>query len=346
MSNTDTDCNLKFPCQNLQFYIGIILSLCVFIPNILTIVTIWRTLKLHTNTNIFTISLAFIDLLTGISGLVQSIFYSPLLKQSSINDYIFSTITLGISYSSVVLSCTHIAIAAIDRYICITHPFYYIVNVTKASLLRKLTVIWLIGFVYLILPSFLYTGEIHHRKCILVQPPSEYYIASLVIGSLNYIIVFVCYSKIARVAFRHNKAANKRRLRVGNVSKAMRLEISYKTSMKSIKFFVVCFGTYFIFTFPPALATGLLLLSYPIPDYILYLMFGASQMHSVSNFFIHIHMCKDFSEAVKKQLKMVNACLLHTQESLDQLKKYTQHWMLLRERNIVDNGMCPLKQYS
>ncbi|CAG5135772.1 unnamed protein product [Candidula unifasciata] len=273
------------------------------------IVTILRTQALHTNTNIFIVSVALLDCVMAVSDFTQGIVYSTTFRHNIHVANIIDTVLLGTGYGALTISCTHMAIIAIDRFINIAYPFYYILNVTKRRLIVVLIIAWLFGLAYSTVPIMFYIDDKYHRHCITSSPPLEYFIINASLNVIDYFVIFACYFKIAHLAFTHKKAANARRLKIENPEKVLKLRNTRIAAMKSVKFFVCLFGTFFAFTSPQIFVTGIRLLSFNIPDTIIIIIFYLYEVHSVMNFVIYYHVYKEFSDGFKKLLHdMIAVC--------------------------------------
>ncbi|CAG5135771.1 unnamed protein product [Candidula unifasciata] len=269
-------------------------------------VTIFRTKRLHTNTNIFILSVALLDCFMAVSDFVQGIIYSTSVKFNIHNSNVMDAILFGTAYSAITLSCTHMAIIAVDRYVNITHPFYYILNITKRRVIVLLLTAWMFGLAYCSVSIILYRDGKYHTKCISVHPPFEYFIINALLNLIDYVIICICYFKISCLAFQHKKAANARRLQTENPKNVFKLRNNRAAAMKSVKFFVLLFGTFFVFTFPQILTQGMVFLSCRIPENVVFFMGNLYDVHSAMNRVIYFHFNKDFSDGFKKLLSDIS----------------------------------------
>ncbi|CAG5135773.1 unnamed protein product [Candidula unifasciata] len=259
MNNTNcTPCYIKLWGNFHIFCIGMCLGLVVFNLNVLIIVTIIRSKALHTNTNIFIASVALLDCFMAMTDFTQGLVYSTELRLNRNNMNVVDAVLLGTGTSAVTLSYTHMAILAVDRYINIAHPFYYISNVTKRRVIVVLFIVWLSGLVYCIIPGIYYRDNKYHRHCITSNPPSEYFIINASFNLVDYVIIFICYFRISYLAFRHKKAANVRRKHTENPENVFKIRNNRTAAAKSVKFFICLFGAFFVLTFPPAVVAGVI----------------------------------------------------------------------------------------
>lgn len=274
----------------------------------LEIATILRTKRLHTNTNIFFLSIALFDTFMAICDFSQGIIYSTSLKYNihATNDS--DTVFFAIGFGSITLSCTHMAIVAIDRYVNIAHPFYYILNITKRRIIVVVFMVWLFWIVYCSVPLIFFRDDRYHINCISSHPPVVYFIVNVSLNLTDYFIISICYFKIANLAFKHKKATIARRLQTENMDNTINLRNNRIAAMRSVKFFVSLFGTFFAFTFPQIIATGLALLSYNVPENTIFGICILYDIHSVMNFLLYYNFNKDFADGLKTLLIDMTSC--------------------------------------
>ncbi|CAG5134635.1 unnamed protein product [Candidula unifasciata] len=235
MNNTTvTTCYVKLWGDFHMFVIGICLGFVVFNLNLLIIVTILRTKALHTNTNIFMVSVALLDCLMAMSDFTQGLVYSTEVRFNTNVIHFIDTVLFAIGYSATTLSCTYMAFIAIDRYINIAHPFYYILNITKRRLIVVQLIAWLFGLVYCSVPIILYRDDKYHRYCIASHPPLEYFIIDASLNLIDYVLICICYFRISYLAFRHKKAANARRQQSENLENVFKLR-NNRTAARKMK---------------------------------------------------------------------------------------------------------------
>lgn len=196
----------------------------------LTIITISRTKTLHMNANMFIVSTALIYefmALAWTSHACLQFSWLPVYHRR-----IPDTILFAVSYATVLVSCIHMAIIATDCYIHIVHPFYSIKNMTKGCIRKLLLCAWILWLIYLLIPPTVYIHEKYHQKCIILQPPLEYFLCAATMILLCYIMVFVCYFKIVKVAFIHKTVRNARRLCNINSETALRIKNNRNAAMR------------------------------------------------------------------------------------------------------------------
>lgn len=242
--NTTAGCDFEL-LKGFQFEcLVFVYSIIVSVESILVVVIICRTKALHTNSDIIVGCLSLTDILLCASYTahgVKSLAGSTLSKSQK--NYLVSFLC-GACYGGVLISITHLGFAAIDRYVQIAYPFYYIKHMTKRRLFKKLLAIWLIGGMYTLTPLFLYFYRQNSETCILLHPPLAYFFILFTGYLANIMIVFISYLKIARLAFQHKKSANIRRMQIEDRTSTVIFSQNRKGAIKSVNFFIVMFGAF------------------------------------------------------------------------------------------------------
>ncbi|CAG5123689.1 unnamed protein product, partial [Candidula unifasciata] len=100
---------------NVPFGISwITLSTLVIAQSVLILFIIWRTPNLHTNTNIFIVSVTVADILyaasCGINAILNRVFFQHIVTDGILMD----TFTMGVTYSTLMLSINQMGVIAAD----------------------------------------------------------------------------------------------------------------------------------------------------------------------------------------------------------------------------------------
>jgi hypothetical protein len=214
---------------------------------------------------------------------------------------VFSIFVFGACYSSVLLTTVHMGLFALDRYFQIVHPFFYRNFATKRRAIVTLTSVWISGIIYTIIPLILYSYDEFIGKCTILNPPLVYYSLGVGVYLVVLIIVFLCYFKIALVAFNHKKAANARRLQTSEAAVGIPLRNNRLVALRSVKFFVLMFGVYFVCSFPPVVSTGISEV-YNMPPVGQTMFIFLMPLHSIVNFFIYVTFSNDFSRVLRLKI--------------------------------------------
>lgn len=253
--------------------------------------------KLHHNTCILVASLAVNDLLLTASFIGTLILVVPLGLSKVMKPKLLMCFLSGLSSATTNMSVAHMGVIAVDRYIQIVHPFYYMKEMTKTRTYAILLSLWISCLIFTVIPPTIFYDDKYHKRCILLHPPEVYLYIQITAYFICIICVFVCYFKIAHVAFKHKKSANSRRLRYHESQADTELRDNVKAAVRSVKFFILMFGVLFMCTFPPYFATALSF-RYTIPSSVTTGLFSLVPIHSVINFFIYTYMNKEFSASL------------------------------------------------
>lgn len=299
MKNSTSYCFHGYDTANYMSFVGMLVGCGVLFVCITIITTICRTPALHNNTNLCIISITVTDMFTAISTIVSSSFYFTSLNQYVDNKYLLDVFYFAMSFSWMFSSGIHLLIIAIDRYLYILKPFYYMKYITKARIIKILFSLWMFTFLFLITPFIFFRSSHFQNICILTHPPVEY--ASVGVGTdfVSFIVVCVLYFRIANVAFRRKKLKNVRRLQGDTPHGVIISRNNGKAALKSLKFFVAMFGTYVFSCIPPLTVTLLSMLSVTLPLYIAISSYFFFYAHIIMNIIIYLNMNKDFRLGVK-----------------------------------------------
>ena len=118
-----------------------IIILMIFFGNILTITAIFKFENLRTKTNALVCSLSFGDIFVGIS-LIPDIVYEMFAKYDE--DSFEVVIIFGIIQTGYLVSVTHIACIASERYIFVMYPLRYHSLVTVKVIKLIICICWII----------------------------------------------------------------------------------------------------------------------------------------------------------------------------------------------------------
>lgn len=280
-------------------YVTVPVNAIIVLKSALVILTVYRTPSLHTNANIIAASLSLSDVLMATAFINIGDSETAKVHLSVDQIRIIKTFVFGEFSSSILISIGHMGIIAIDRYILIAHPFYYIKHMTKRRIYFLILCVWVIGIFLLFYPLFVYNRMHYYDKCISLHPSVDYYLVCSSVYVSTFVIVLVSYSKIAILAFAHKKAANIRKLvQHGNRSDSV-FKDNRAAAFRSVKFFALMFGVFVICTLPPAVATGLTtfyLISHQVFVCFSYLVL----LNSLISFAIYFSMNTALSRALKK----------------------------------------------
>ncbi|CAG5119129.1 unnamed protein product [Candidula unifasciata] len=275
---------------------------CVIIcESVLVIVIICRTTNLHTNTDIIVASLCANDILLCMAYIVHALMSTVVFRTDQLINKSVTSLVLGIAFGTTFTSFMHMGFVSVDRFIFISHPFYYIKNMTRERNFKVLLALWITGLVYMIIPVFVYTDSKYHQQLILTNPPFEYTCVVYITFIINTFIASTCYFKIARVAFHHNKASNVRRLHSTNGNGEIALSLNRQAAMKSVKFFAVTFGLHLALSSPMLIVSAINFVI-EVPNYVFVLKSFVYLVNSLMNCLIYAFMRKAFLKTLRSTI--------------------------------------------
>ncbi|CAG5119128.1 unnamed protein product, partial [Candidula unifasciata] len=232
MNNETNPCFIHNNFGTFIVYITVLISSISVSESLLVVCVIWFTERLQRNTDILVASLAINDLILGFAFTSNQILTVPLGVVYPIDTKLLSCIVSGLSSGTTNLSMMHMGMIAIDRYIQIAYPFYYMKAMTKTRTYSILLVLWIVNFIFFIIPPTVYNNDQYHKRCILLHQPIVYYSAGFTTYVTSLVLVFVCYLKIAHVAFRHKKASESRRRDVTITQAEIHLRNNVRTALR------------------------------------------------------------------------------------------------------------------
>nr|DBA21666.1 TPA: hypothetical protein GDO54_018270 [Pyxicephalus adspersus] len=200
--------------------VGIIIFLTVLIiSGNLIVIFVFHCAPLlnHHTTSYFIQTMAYADLLVGVSCLVPSfslLHHSVLLPEHIVCRIFGYVVSVLKSVSMMSLACI-----SIDRYIAITKPLTYNTLVTACRLRFCILLLWIYSCA-IFLPSFFgwgkpgYHGDVF-QSCAVSWPTNAHFTAFIVILLYAPAAITVCftYFNIFRICQQHTKEINDRRVR-------------------------------------------------------------------------------------------------------------------------------------
>lgn len=300
-SNITGDCYHKVSANIYVISLIILVTFILTAISVFVVVVICCTRALHTNTNIMMASLAVSNILLAAA--------CTCIVDQSVSDRkanipkgdISSSFVLGACFSSVSLTIMHMGAIAVDRYIRIAHPFYYMTSVSKRHVSLILISQW-IGVASLITPMLAFTKHKYHERCIFLYPPYELFSLFVLLYIISFAVVCTSYMKIAMIAFRHKKAANSRRMLTDG--DGVTFKRNRMAALKSVKFFALMFGVFSMFTLPPLVSTTLSYF-YPVQQIVHFSLMFCYDINSVVNSCIYIYMNKEFVLALRRSISYI-----------------------------------------
>lgn len=294
MSNETAACGIQFYMGFTYFMVAI--DIFIICECFVVIFIIWRTKKLHGNTNIFVASLAANDLVSAgfyMCDWIAITHFRPSAVLSSIMYVLCSATTTQ--------SMIHMAVIAVDRYIHIVHPFYYMKHMTTNHVYIILICMWIIGLAVTVIPQAIFYKNMVF-KCVFLHQQAIYISVGAAVYVATIALVCFCYCNIARVAFKHKKAAIARRSQPCGLAIDFQLRNNFHAAMRSVRFVALMFGVFTVCSLPPFVTTvmGLLI---TIPENIYVGFFFFVPIHSVISFLVYANMNRDFASVFLDTLR-------------------------------------------
>lgn len=228
-------CSFENILNSKIWYLTIPITAVTVCQSALVIFLIWKTTVLHTNVNILVAS-------STVNGIIISMVYDVALILYSYANSTLRGMMFCIAIGTILISVTHFGIIAIDRYIYIAHPFYYMKHMTRKLIFKIHLAVWIIGLLYMAFPMLAYKDDKYFNNCFTLK--LKYYCAGSAGYLANIIIVFFCYLRIAFLAFQHKLAANARRQQFDDHENVLVIKNTCKAAFRSVKFFVIMFGIF------------------------------------------------------------------------------------------------------
>lgn len=247
------------PLESYHLICALITGLIVFCENFTLVFVTFTSPKLKSTKYFLVASLCVTDLLVGVILTVGSIFHLATGKETigltvwSIGVYTVYYLVLAMNMVSVI----HMAIMAAERYIYISHPFFYERNVTIRIVKWVTFLSWIIAFPCLATPiiiDMIKNGRQLNDTFYLGMSRFVLYILSTLYFCLL-IFSFTCYSLILVQVCKHKRRLVE--LGASHSSLASAKRNNNTDFLKCFKFFLTVFGIFFLMTFPMFLVSFL-----------------------------------------------------------------------------------------
>lgn len=274
----------------------------LFGKSVLVIWSICRAPVLPKNKKLLVISLSVCDVVSGLSQILTAAAH-VLSPKFIIADIVIATLYVGGWFYCSTVYVVHLAAISIESYIYIAHPFYYIKTMKKQCIYIIIFCIWVLGLCTIFIPLTVYNIIQYQKLCIITRPPLAYYCTTAFIYIASCATVLISNFKIACLAFRR-KIANMsgRQYGVSNAKCTGKLA----AAIKSVTFFSLMFGVFFICSFPAVVCIGIDIFS-RVPNYIFRPLISLLPAYSMLDFIIWYSMNAKFSEAIKRTFLNVKA---------------------------------------
>ncbi|XP_060761181.1 trace amine-associated receptor 13c-like [Neoarius graeffei] len=230
----------------------VLLTVC---GNLLVIVSVFHFKQLHTPTNMLLFSLAVSDCLTGALVMPPVLIWA--IESCWIFDKDFCIGHLMISYVLTGLSIYNIALIAVDRYLALSNPFFYINTISRRTMSIVVFSSWCASLMYY-MTLFYFNGIFANS----VMCPGDYLFLNEVWNVIDLVITFIfpcsviiiLYTGVFVIAKKHATAIRE----LNNHTRPETQKItshSMKSERKAAKVlgilvsvFLVCLLPYFIYS--------------------------------------------------------------------------------------------------
>jgi hypothetical protein len=137
--------------------VACLLLVFVCTGNALTIAAILQTPSLRTLANTYVASLAVADFVVGLTLVLLALFLLPTTRIHLFYRFINLCVLMqGFMIGMSAVSAIHMAIISVDRYLYISHPYFYQRVVNIIIMMTCVGGAWTFGIVYSLLPQLIY----------------------------------------------------------------------------------------------------------------------------------------------------------------------------------------------
>ncbi|XP_041364140.1 adenosine receptor A3-like [Gigantopelta aegis] len=284
--------------------ITIELGLMVFIcsGNLLTILTVWLTPSLRTVSNMYVVSLAVADLLTGLNIPLQIGIFIPSVRRAIDASKYLCLCRHVLFFVSIENSILCMTLIALDWWLYIVSPFYYLRIATSSKARLVVVCSWIVSVWAGTMPLYVNKWTVGVDCKLLNVLTKEYQLylqgGGFVLCSLT---IGFCYGHIFVVARKYLKKVNGFQASAVNRKSRSSNDI-LRSDIKMVKMFILVFGAFFFCWFPTILCLSIGYtygVSYTILNYVI----PVGILNSGLNFFIYVIRNRQFREALEKMVR-------------------------------------------
>lgn len=302
-SNTSTDKSANVTSfarteEEGEFVVSLAVNVClsafILSSNALTVATVTANRGLRTQNNLYVVSLAVSDFLSGIFLLLEAVLTLPVSRE--IVDHfkalcLFKHVLLFVSMCASMITVTLIAV---DKWIYLGAPFFYRRTVTVSKVVVVVVICWvtslLCGLTILFVEDFKEDGGCQIQD---ILGPTFMFFGYITPVALVFVVTGVCYIGIVRIVL-----IQRRKIREVNQKSDARTADAFK---KSVCLFMIIFGV-FVLCWSPFVSQGFVAYLYhqDLNHYRPLLCLALA--NSGLNFFIYAWKNRDFRTACKRML--------------------------------------------
>ncbi|XP_046730115.1 trace amine-associated receptor 13c-like [Silurus meridionalis] len=183
----------------------VLLTVC---GNLLVIISVLHFKQLHTPTNMLVLSLAVTDFFVG--ALVMPPMFIWMIETCWIFGKIFCTIFWFIGSFLTIISIYNVALIAVDRYLALSHPFFYMNRVSVRISCIVIGLDWCVVVTYIVAFSY-FNGNFTSS---LLCPGQCFLFLKEVLSAINLVlsltfplsVIIILYSRVFLIAKKHATA--------------------------------------------------------------------------------------------------------------------------------------------
>ncbi|XP_046729913.1 trace amine-associated receptor 13c-like [Silurus meridionalis] len=183
----------------------VLLTVC---GNLLVIISVVHFKQLHTPTNMLVLSLAVSDFLVGAFVMPLMLIWS--IETCWIFGKIFCTVFWFIGSFVTIISIYNIALIAVDRYLALSHPFFYMNRVSVTISCIVIVFDWCVVVTYVLALIYFngnFTGFVMCPGECLLYPNEVWFITNLVFSFIFPLsVIIILYSRVFLIAKKHATA--------------------------------------------------------------------------------------------------------------------------------------------
>ncbi|XP_041363163.1 adenosine receptor A3-like [Gigantopelta aegis] len=211
----------------------LLIMLFICLGNLMTIVAVWLTPALRTIPNMYVVSLAVADFLTGAIIPYFVLIWSPSFREALHENEQLCLFRMVLYLAFVVNSILCIVAIAFDRFLFIRFPLHYEMISSKEKAMVIIPVMWLSSAAFGSVPLFYNSFE--EEGCSYLVVPLNYYLFALFpLFLICSVLTAGFYGYIVITASWHSRRRRSTTTRW-----------YHSTEWKSVKMFVVVFGVFF-----------------------------------------------------------------------------------------------------
>ena len=288
------------------FYVYIILSIWIIVANGVTLITFIKVRSLRVKRNFLIISLAMMDLFTGITPLLRQ---AISVSTGSMEPFTICMIAMLLQIIPAWSSLLHLFTIALERYIAITQPLLYDVIVTSSRLLWTIPINIGISIFFALIAIAWPAGQFQDICLSMLWFPIAYNVIFLILPMAGLLICLVgFYSRILVIARTQERAIASEASRFSNVeptpagNEGMPSSSSrHRDESRATRMFIMICGAALVCYVPWWLATVLLMAMSDniIVGYYYYLSLVLLYANSGMNFVIYVAINSAFRRGIK-----------------------------------------------